>query len=60
MRSLDVTLGLAYEKYDVSDAQFEGYIHNLRTGTTQHLFSGANAFVSYKAKFVYGYLTYRF
>ncbi len=60
MKNLDVTLGAAYEKYDVDDAQFNDYIYNLRTGTTQHIYTGAYAFSSYKATIVYGMLTYRF
>lgn len=59
-RSLDVTLGAAYEKYDVDDVMLNDYIHNLRTGTNQNFFSGAYAFSSYKASIVYAILTYRF
>lgn len=60
LRNLDVTLGAAYEKYDVDDIQFNDYIHNIRTGTNQNYFSGAYAFTSYKATLVYALLTYRF
>jgi MtrB/PioB family decaheme-associated outer membrane protein len=60
MKSLDVTLGAAYEKYDLDDVQFNDYIANIRTGTTQNYLSGAYAYGSYKASIVYAYLTYRF
>lgn len=60
MKSLDVTVGAAYEKYDLDDVQFNGYINNIRTGTTQNYFSGAYAFTSYKASIVYATVTYRF
>jgi MtrB/PioB family decaheme-associated outer membrane protein len=59
-KSLDLTLGAAYEKFDFSDVQLDGYINALRTGTTQNFFSGAYAFPSYKATIVYGTVTYRF
>jgi hypothetical protein len=64
MKNLDVTVGAAYEKYDVDDALYNDYIHTLRTGTapnfTQHFYSGAYGFSSYKASILYAYLTYRF
>jgi hypothetical protein len=59
-KSLDVTLGAAYEKYDVDDVMYNDYLHNIRTGTTQNFYSGAYAFSSYKANIVYAILTYRF
>lgn len=59
-RSVDVMLGAAYEKYDLDDVQFNDYIVNIRTGTTQNFFSGAYAFTSYKAAILYGMVTYRF
>lgn len=59
-REVEVTLGAAYEKYDFSDVQIDGYIHAIRTGTTQNFLSGAYAFPSYKATVVYATLTYRF
>lgn len=59
-RQIEVTLGAAYEKFDFSDVQIDGYIHALRTGTTQHYLTGAYAFPSYKASVVYATLTYRF
>ena len=59
-KSLDVTLGAAYEKYEVDDALMNDYVHNLRTGSNQNFFSGAYAFSSYKASIVYAILTYRF
>jgi len=60
MKNLDVTVGAAYEKYDVDDALFNDYVYTLRTGTNQNFYSGAYAFSSYKASIVYAYLTYRF
>lgn len=59
-RNIDVTLGAAYEKYDFSDVQIDGYIHAVRTGTAQNYLSGAYAFPSYKARVVYATLTYAF
>ena len=55
-----MTLGAAYEKYEVDDALMNDYVHNLRTGSNQNFFSGAYAFSSYKASIVYAILTYRF
>lgn len=60
LRNVDLTLGAAYEKYNFSDVQIDGYIYALRTGTTQHFFSGAYAFPSYEATIVYATVTYRF
>ncbi|HET7729536.1 MAG TPA: MtrB/PioB family outer membrane beta-barrel protein [Usitatibacter sp.] len=64
MKNLDVTLGAAYEKYDVDDALMNDYTYALRTGTapnfTQHYYTGAYGFSSYKANIFYAYLTYRF
>ena len=57
---LDVTLGAAYEKYDVDDIQYDGYLHAVRTGTNQNYYSGAYAFTSYKATLVYAAFRYRF
>lgn len=59
-RNVEVTFGAAYEKYDFSDVQIDGYIYAIRTGTTQNYLSGAYAFPSYKASVVYATLTYRF
>ena len=59
-KSVDITVGAAYEKYDFSDVQMDGYLHAIRTGTTQNYLSGAYAFSSYKASIVYVTLAYRF
>jgi MtrB/PioB family decaheme-associated outer membrane protein len=59
-KKIDVTLGAAYEKFEFSDVQIDGYLHALRTGTTQNYLSGAYAFPSYTAKVLYVTLAYRF
>ena len=59
-KAVDVTVGAAYEKYDFSDVQIDGYLYAIRTGTNQNFLSGAYAFPSYKASIVYVTLTYRF
>jgi hypothetical protein len=59
-KQLDVTLGYAYEKYDYSDIQMDGYIYNVKTGSNQNYLSGAYAFPNYTASIGYVYLTYRF
>ena len=56
----DVTLGYAYEKYDYSDIQMDGYIYNIRTGSNQNYLSGAYAYPNYRASIGYVWVTYRF
>ena len=60
LRNVDLTVGAAYEKFEFRDVQVDGYIHALRTGTTQNFFTGAYAFPSYEATIVYATVTYRF
>ena len=59
-RSLDVTLGISHENYDFKDVQMDGYLHAVRTGTTQNFFTGAYAFPSYNANTVYVTVKYKF
>jgi len=59
-RDLGVTVGFAHENYKYDDVQMDGYLHTVRTGTTQNLLTGAYAFPSYNANVAYLTLTYRF
>ena len=57
-----VTLGYAYEKYEYSDAQFDGYrlvIPNSNAAQNSY-FNGYYANPDYKANIFYGWVTYRF
>jgi MtrB/PioB family decaheme-associated outer membrane protein len=57
-RSIEVTLGAAYEKYKYDDAQLANYNYTILTGTSQNFLSGAYAFQDYDA--VLGYLTLKY
>ncbi len=59
-KQLDVTMGFAHENYRYEDVQMDGYLHAVRTGSTQNLLTGAYAFPDYNANIVYLTLTYRF
>jgi MtrB/PioB family decaheme-associated outer membrane protein len=59
------TLGYAYEKYEYSDDQFNGFQYTIpfpgvTNNTSQAYFNGWNAFTNYKANIVYLLGTYRF
>lgn len=59
------TGGYAYEKYDYSDDQYNGYqftipFPGVSTNTSQSYFNGFNAFTNYKANIFYLLATYRF
>jgi MtrB/PioB family decaheme-associated outer membrane protein len=56
----ELTLGYAYEKYDYTDDQFEGYQYTIGTGTTTSYLAGVYAFPDYSAHIAYGTLRYRF
>jgi MtrB/PioB family decaheme-associated outer membrane protein len=57
---VELTLGYAYEKYDYTDAQYEGYQYTVGTGITTSYLSGVYAFPDYTAHIAYGTLRYRF
>lgn len=59
-RTVELTFGAAYEKYDYSDIQMNDYINAVRTGVNQNFFSGAYANPNYRATIVYGTLRYYF
>jgi len=64
-RSWSFTLGYAYEKYQYSDARFNGYQYTIpfpgvTTNTSQSYLNGYNAFIPYKANIYYLVGTYRF
>jgi MtrB/PioB family decaheme-associated outer membrane protein len=59
-KAVDVTLGAAYERYNVDDIQYNNYLNAVRTGTNQNYYTGAYAFTSYRASIVYVRVTYRF
>jgi MtrB/PioB family decaheme-associated outer membrane protein len=59
------TAGYAYEKYDYSDAAYNGYQYTIpfpavSTNTSQSYLNGFHAFQNYNANIFYGLATYRF
>jgi MtrB/PioB family decaheme-associated outer membrane protein len=64
-RHWQLTAGYAYEKYEYSDDQYNGYQYTIpfpgvSNNTSQSYFNGFNAFTPYKANIVYLLGTYRF
>ena len=64
-KSWQVTAGYAYEKYDYSDDQYNGYQYTIpfpgvSNNTSQSYLNGFNAFTNYKANIFYALATYRF
>lgn len=59
-KDVELTLGYAYEKYDYSDTQFEGYQYTVGTGTTTSYLAGVYAFPDYRGHIAYGTLRYHF
>ena len=60
-----VTGGYAYEKYDYSDDQYNGYQYTIpfpgvSSNASQSYLNGFNAFTNYKANIFYALATYRF
>jgi hypothetical protein len=59
-RKVELTLGYSYERYDYTDAQYEGFQYTIGSGTTTSYLSGVYVFPDYKAHIAYGTLRYRF
>jgi MtrB/PioB family decaheme-associated outer membrane protein len=64
-RHWQVTAGYAYEKYEYSDDQFDGYQYTIpfpgvSNNASQSYLNGFNAFTDYKANIFYLLGTYRF
>lgn len=60
-KSISITAGYAYEKYDYKDAQFDGYRYTIPANNRADSYLlGYYANPQYKANIVYGLLTYRF
>lgn len=64
-RNWQFTAGYAYEKYEYSDDQYNGYQFTVpfpavSTNTSQSYLNGFNAFLPYKANIIYALATYRF
>jgi MtrB/PioB family decaheme-associated outer membrane protein len=64
-RNWSFTAGYAYEKYDYSDAAYNGYQYTIpfpavSNNTSQSYLNGFHAFQNYTANIVYGLATYRF
>jgi MtrB/PioB family decaheme-associated outer membrane protein len=64
-KNWEFTLGYAYEKYEYSDDQYNGYQYTIpfpgvSNNTSQSYFNGFNAFTNYDANIVYLYASYKF
>ena len=64
-KNWQVTGGYAYEKYEYSDDQYNGYQYTIpfpgvSNNTSQSYLNGFNAFTNYKANIFYALATYRF
>jgi hypothetical protein len=64
-RHWQLTGGYAYEKYEYSDDQYDGYQYTIpfpgvTNNTSQSYLNGFNAFTPYKANILYLLATYRF
>ena len=60
-KSLSLTAGYAYEKYEYSDEQYNGYRNTIPASTLQDSYlSNLYANPQYKANIFFGLLTYRF
>jgi len=55
------TGGYAYEKWEYSDAQYDGYRYTIPASSNQNSYlNGTYAFQDYKANIIYGLVSYRF
>ena len=60
-KTLSITGGYAYEKYDYKDAQFDGYRNTIPAANRADSYlMGYYANPNYKANIFYGWLTYKF
>jgi hypothetical protein len=60
-KSLSLTAGYAYEKYEYSDEQYNGYRYTIPASSNQNSYlSGIYAFPQYKANIFYGFVSWRF
>jgi len=60
-KSLALTAGYAYEKYEFSDEQYNGYRYTIPSSSNQNSYlSGVYAFPQYKANIFYALVSYRF
>ena len=60
-KSLSLTAGYAYEKYEFSDEQYNGYRYTIPSSSNQNSYlSGIYAFPQYKANIFYGFVSWRF
>jgi MtrB/PioB family decaheme-associated outer membrane protein len=60
-KSLSLTAGYAYEKYEYSDEQYNGYRYTIPSSSNQNSYlSGVYAFPQYKANIIYGFVSWRF
>ena len=60
-KSWTITGGYAYEKYDVSDSQYDGYRYTVPGSSGQDSYlNGTYAFTSYKYNLIYAVVNYRF
>jgi len=60
-RAWTLTGGYAYERYEYSDAQTDGYLYFISGSSNQNSYlNGVSAFNTYKTNIVYGMVNYRF
>jgi MtrB/PioB family decaheme-associated outer membrane protein len=60
-KAWSVTGGYAYEKYDYSDAQYDGYRYTIPASSNQNsYYNGFYSNPKYKANIIYGLVTFRF
>jgi MtrB/PioB family decaheme-associated outer membrane protein len=60
-KRLSLTAGYAYEKYEYSDEQYNGYRYTIPASSNQNSYlSGVYAFPQYKANIFYGFVSWRF
>lgn len=59
-RMFELIGGYAYQKYDYSDAQYDGYTYTIGTGTAASYLNGVGAFPQYNANIFYLIGKYRF
>jgi MtrB/PioB family decaheme-associated outer membrane protein len=60
-KTLSLTAGYAYERYDYKDSQYDGYRYTIPAATQQNSYlDGVYANPQYKANIFYGLVTYHF
>jgi MtrB/PioB family decaheme-associated outer membrane protein len=60
-KTVSLTAGYAYEKYDYADAQYDGYRYTIPAATRQDSYlNGIYAYPQYKANILYGWVTWKF